>query len=137
MSFFWWVPSRYAHPQAGPDWHCFPLWNRIEAALFPYHALVIPSLGDEQPRILFDASARTVASLASDTDGLRAHVEHGKTGWMLTVGNPEAWATAIERLSADAPLLRNMGMAAPPCHRRLYPPAMHRTRSHILRQHFA
>jgi len=102
-----------------------------------YHALVISSLGDEQPRVLFDGSARAVASLASDTDGLRAHVEHGKTGWMLPVGNPDAWATAIERLSADAPLLRDMGMAAHRATAACTHRAMHRTRSNILREHFA
>src|SRR5262249_19576557 len=62
-----------------------------------YHALVIPSLGDEQPRVLYDASARAVASIASDTDGIRPHVEHGRTGWLVPVGNVEALAAAIER----------------------------------------
>ena len=48
-----------------------------------YHALVVPSLTHEQPRVVFDANAQAVPVIASDTDGLRPHVEHGKTAGLF------------------------------------------------------
>src|SRR5437763_3525524 len=36
-----------------------------------YHALLLPSLSDEQPRVVLDAASQAVPAIASDTDGLR------------------------------------------------------------------
>jgi glycosyltransferase involved in cell wall biosynthesis len=60
-----------------------------------YHAVVVPSLSDEQPRIVFDAAARAVPVLASDTDGLRPHVENDRTGRLIPPGDSGALAEAI------------------------------------------
>jgi glycosyltransferase involved in cell wall biosynthesis len=52
-----------------------------------YHGIVMPSLSDEQPRIVFDAAARAVPIIASDTDGwtgLRPHVENNLTGRLVS-----------------------------------------------------
>ena len=54
-----------------------------------YHAIIVPSLSDEQPRILFDAAARGVAILASDTDGLRPYVENDRSGRLIPPGEFE------------------------------------------------
>jgi glycosyltransferase involved in cell wall biosynthesis len=100
-----------------------------------YHGLVVPSLTDEQPRIVFDANAQAVPVIASDTDGLRPHVEHDETGWLVPPGDVAALAAAIERAVASPAELRRMGLAAltkvhGSTHR-----AMHVVRSHILRRH--
>lgn len=102
-----------------------------------YQALLVPSLTDEQPRIVFDANAQAVAVIASNTAGLRPHVEHGRTGWLLPSGDAEALARMIERAMAAAPKLRSMGMAALATTHGHTHVAMHRTRSHILKQHFS
>jgi glycosyltransferase involved in cell wall biosynthesis len=100
-----------------------------------YHALLTPSLTDEQPRVIFDANARAVPVIASDTPGLRPHVEDGRTGWLIDPGSPEALAAAIETAIADPQKLRSMGMnslAATVGHTHA---AMHSTRSHLLKKH--
>lgn len=102
-----------------------------------YHALLIPSLSDEQPRVLFDANSRAVPAIASDTDGLRPYVEEARSGWLLPPGDVQALAAAIERASASAPELCKMGMAALDATRAFTHRAMHQTRSSILREHLA
>jgi len=100
-----------------------------------YHALLVPSLTDEQPRIVFDASAQALPLIASDTAGLRPHVDHDRTGWLVPSGDSEALALIIERASAEAPKLRSMGMQALQGVQDHTHAAMHRTRSQILMKH--
>jgi len=94
-------------------------------------------LSDEQPRILFDASARAVPAIASDTEGLKPYVHHDRTGWLLPSGDPEALASMIERAMENAPKLRTMGLEALSTTRGLSHTEMHRTRSQILMKHLA
>jgi glycosyltransferase involved in cell wall biosynthesis len=100
-----------------------------------YHALLIPSLTDEQPRVVFDSNSQAVPVIASATPGLRPHVEDGGTGWLIDPGKPEALAAAMEIAMGDPQKLRSMGMtslAAILGHTHV---AMHCTRSHILKKH--
>jgi glycosyltransferase involved in cell wall biosynthesis len=60
-----------------------------------YHLVVVPSLGDEQPRILFDAYSQSVPVLASSTEGIRNHVLLGETGWLIPPGDAERLAEAL------------------------------------------
>ena len=62
--------------------------------------------------MVFDANAQAVPVIASATDGLRPHVEHGRTGWLVPPGDSAALAAAIERAGASGPELRRMGLAA-------------------------
>lgn len=73
-----------------------------------YHALVVPSLSDEQPRVIFDAAAQGVAVIASDTAGHRQVVQPGQTGVLVPVGDAAALADAL-MAPGD---LRGMGLAA-------------------------
>ena len=100
-----------------------------------YHALLIPSLSDEQPRVVFDANAQAVPVIASNTPGLQPHVEDGRTGWLIEPGRPEMLAAAIEIAMADPQKLRSMGIASLAATQGYTHVAMHSTRSHILRQH--
>jgi glycosyltransferase involved in cell wall biosynthesis len=77
-----------------------------------YHALLVPSITDEQPRILFDAASQAVPVLASDTEGHRAGVQEGLTGWRFPSGDPEALLATLQRAVTDPPALRRMGLAA-------------------------
>jgi glycosyltransferase involved in cell wall biosynthesis len=97
-----------------------------------YHAVLVPSLTDEQPRIVFDANSQAVPVIASRTGGLSPYVEHGRTGWIVPVGDVPALASAIERANGAAPELRSMGLAALRASRGFTHQAMHRWRSHLI-----
>jgi glycosyltransferase involved in cell wall biosynthesis len=100
-----------------------------------YHAVVVPSLSDEQPRIVFDAAARAVPVLASDTDGLRPHVENDRTGRLIPPGDPGALADAIALWTANPAALRSLGMGALSRVRSKTHRAMHSERSRIIARH--
>jgi glycosyltransferase involved in cell wall biosynthesis len=97
-----------------------------------YHAVVVPSLGDEQPRILFDAAARGVAILASETDGLRPYVESDRSGRLVPPGDPEALADAMASWAVDPAIPRGFAMEALSCMRHKTHRAMHAERSRII-----
>ena len=102
-----------------------------------YHAIVVPSVSDEQPRILFDAFARAVPALASDTDGHRDLVEPQRTGALFAAGEPAALAKMLVRYRDRPDDLHAMGLtaleqASGHTHR-----AMHAKRAGILAELFA
>jgi glycosyltransferase involved in cell wall biosynthesis len=97
-----------------------------------YHAMLVPILSDEQPRIVFDAAARAVPVIASDADGIRPHVRSGHDGLLVPRGDVDALAEALARTAADVTMLQRLGLnalddARPHTHR-----AMHALRSHLL-----
>lgn len=100
-----------------------------------YHGLVVPSLADEQPRLVFDAPARAVPLVAADTDGLRPHVRHDQTGVLVARGNPRELADALAALHANPEKLKTLGLAALEEIRSHTHTAMHVTRSQILARH--
>ena len=61
-------------------------------------ALVVPNLGDEQSRNVFDAFSQAVPVLASDTPGLRSVVTDGVEGKLVPAGDAAALAAAIRLL---------------------------------------
>lgn len=77
-----------------------------------YHAAMVPSVTDEQPRILFDAAAQAVPVLASDTEGHRGLVDDAVTGWRFPPGDAAALLATLRRADGNAGTLRTMGMAA-------------------------
>ena len=100
-----------------------------------YHAVLVPSLTEEQPRIVFDANSQAVPVIAADTGGLRPYVEHGRTGWLASAGDATALATAIERANGAPSELRAMGLAALVEARGRTHQAMHRWRSRLIRDY--
>ena len=100
-----------------------------------YHTLLVPSLSEEQPRIVFDGSAQAVPVIASDTGGLRPYVKPGETGWLVPPGDADALAAAIERANGAPQELRAMGLAALRASRGLTHQAMHRWRSRLIRDY--
>jgi glycosyltransferase involved in cell wall biosynthesis len=93
------------------------------------HAVLAPNLGDEQPRIVFDAYAQAVPVIGFDTDGLRPHVKDGETGWLIP---RDGLSKAIERASASPRELERMGLAALREAPRFTHRAMHDARWRIL-----
>jgi glycosyltransferase involved in cell wall biosynthesis len=94
-------------------------------------AVLVPNLGDEQPRIVFDAYAQAVPVIAFDTDGLRPHVKHGETGLLVARGTTSL-AGAIARASSRPADLARMGMLALAQAHRFTHRGMHEERSRIL-----
>ena len=82
------------------------------ALLDGYAALVVPTVTDEQPRVIFDAFARGLAVLASATTGNRQIVEHGRNGLMFAPGDAGALAGALVEARRDPERTAAMGAAA-------------------------
>jgi glycosyltransferase involved in cell wall biosynthesis len=81
------------------------------SAVRSYHAVVVPSVSDEQPRIVYDAYSQAVPVLASDTDGLRDCITDGVTGKLCKANDPVALAELIEWAAAHPDSLAAMGPA--------------------------
>lgn len=101
-----------------------------------YHAVVVPSLSDEQPRIVFDAFSQALPVLASSTDGLTPHVKDGETGWLFQSNSAEALARVLSEAAKDVARLRQLGLSALAAARGSTHEEMHRSRWRILVEHF-
>jgi glycosyltransferase involved in cell wall biosynthesis len=97
-----------------------------------YHAIVVPSLSDEQPRIVFDAAARGVAILASETDGLRPYVEDDRSGQLIPPDDSDALAEAMASGAENPAILRGFALEALSRVRGKTHRAMHAERSRII-----
>ena len=82
------------------------------ALLDGYAGLVVPTVSDEQPRVIFDAFARGVAVLASATTGNRQIVEDGHNGLLFAAGDAAALAAALTVAREDPVGLATMGTTA-------------------------
>ncbi|MCC5974049.1 MAG: glycosyltransferase [Rubellimicrobium sp.] len=77
-----------------------------------YHAIIVPSLSDEQPRVIADAAGQAVPALASDTAGHRELVTDGVTGRLFPPGDAAALAACLSGAAQDAAALADLGRAA-------------------------
>ena len=84
----------------------------FSALLDEYAALVVPTITDEQPRVIFDAFARGLTVIASATSGNRQIVEHGQTGLLFKSGDGPALAVALREAQNDPDRLAAMGLAS-------------------------
>lgn len=112
-----------------------PYGPEFLALLSSYHVIVVPSISDEQPRIIFDAYSQAVPVIASDTDGNRPYVSD-RTGAVVAKGSPESLALALEALAADPEGLRRRGAAARDLAATMTHEQMHMTRSHVMHELF-
>ncbi len=95
-------------------------------------AVLVPSLSDEQPRIIFDASSQAVSVIGSATGGISEVVEAEVTGRLLPANNPTALAEMLIWASKNRQHLRAMGMAALEKCRQFTHNGMHLRRHEIL-----
>lgn len=75
-----------------------------------YDGLVVPSLSDEQPRIIFDAYSQAVPIIASDTSGNRDFVMDGKTGFLFPVGDSLALSEILSEIVNNRTKFEKAGM---------------------------
>src|SRR5882672_1081570 len=99
-----------------------------------YHAVILPSISDEQPRIVYDAYSQGVPVLASRTAGLRDCIHENQTGWLVEPNNVEALSGLIERAAGNVEELRRMGMEALRVARSMTHRRMHLERQLLLLQ---
>jgi len=98
-----------------------------------YHAVVVPSISDEQPRILYDAFSQAVPVIASDTPGIVSCIKDTNTGVVVKRGDPAALADMIKWASQNIDILADMGLEALHVARELSHQKMHQKRSELLR----
>jgi glycosyltransferase involved in cell wall biosynthesis len=99
-----------------------------------YHAVILPSISDEQPRIVYDAYSQGVPALASGTAGLRDCIHESRTGWLVEPNNVDELSAVIERAAGNVEELRRMGMEALRVARSMTHQRMHRERQLLLLQ---
>jgi hypothetical protein len=79
------------------------------------HIVVVPLQDTDLPAgpsTLVDALAYGRAVIATDANGSRDYITHEVTGLLVTPGDPQALADAIDRLSADVGIRQRLGTAA-------------------------
>jgi glycosyltransferase involved in cell wall biosynthesis len=106
------------------------------ALLDRYAAIVVPTLSEEQPRVLFDAFSRGVPAIASDTSGNRQLVHEGVEGRLVPAGDEAALAAALESVTTDRAAFADMGRRARATMDTRTHEAMHRDRGRIIAENF-
>jgi glycosyltransferase involved in cell wall biosynthesis len=99
-----------------------------------YHAVIVPSISDEQPRIVYDAYSQGVPVLGTRTAGLRDCIYENLTGWLVEPNSVDALSCMIERAASDVAALQPMGMEALRVARSMTHQKMHRERQRLLLQ---
>lgn len=87
-----------------------PYGPEFMSLLRRYHAVVVPSLTEEQPRILYDAFSQAVPALASDTPGHREAVLPETTGMRFAANDTAGLLAAMA--AARPEQLARLGMSA-------------------------
>lgn len=99
-----------------------------------YHVLVVPSISDEQPRIVYDGYSQAIPSLASNTNGLRDCIKDGETGILIEPGNPIVLAEKLKWCLNNLNELKRMGQESVKVARTKTHTNMHQQRWQILDQ---
>lgn len=102
------------------------------ARLADYDAVLVPTLSDEQPRIVFDAFSQGVPVIASDTAGHRQCVTAGETGVFHAPGDVAAVERALREIVADKVRWLALGTACREQACRHTHEAMHERRRRLL-----
>ena len=91
-------------PKSGPE---------VMAWMARSVALLLPSVWYENfPRTLVESFAQGLPVIASRIGALGELIEHGRTGLLFEVGNPEDLARQSQKALADPDAMRRMGEAA-------------------------
>ena len=114
-----------------------PYGPEFFALLRRYEALVVPSISDEQPRVVYDAYSQAVPVLATNTSGLRDCVTDGQTGRLVECNDPAALASLLRWSAENRDTLRDLGHNALELARRRTHRAMHDARWRLLSEALA
>jgi glycosyltransferase involved in cell wall biosynthesis len=97
-----------------------------------YQAIVVPSVSDEQPRVVYDAYSQGIPVLASNTAGIQDCVEDGETGKLVPLNDPIALAELLKWALQNQDQLEKMGLNSLKKARSLTHQEMHHQRWQIL-----
>jgi glycosyltransferase involved in cell wall biosynthesis len=97
-----------------------------------YHAIMVPSLSDEQPRIVYDGYSQAIPILASKTAGLQDVIQNNLTGKLVRPNDAIVLADLLEASWHDLEPLKVMGMQSLHTARGMTHQKMHEQRWEIL-----
>jgi glycosyltransferase involved in cell wall biosynthesis len=83
--------------------------NDVDRILGASDMLLLPSFWEGFGMVAIEANAASIPVVASDVDGLREAVIHGKTGFLLPVESTDAFVDTIRVLVENADLRRELG----------------------------
>jgi glycosyltransferase involved in cell wall biosynthesis len=89
-----------------------PYGSAFFELLRQYHAVIVPTQTDEQPRIVYDAFSQAVPVIATRTSGLTACVTDGETGYLSPPADVLELRASIVRADLNRNELRKMGLTA-------------------------
>jgi len=98
-----------------------------------FDAVLVPSLSDEQPRILYDAFSQAVPVIGSATGGICEVLESGVTGRSIAPNDAGSLADALIWAGQNRAELRAMGLRGLASVRDSTHQAMHQKRHELLR----
>jgi glycosyltransferase involved in cell wall biosynthesis len=102
-----------------------------------YDALVLPTLTDEQPRILFDAYSQGLPVIASSTEGVRDYIGEGVQGALHAPGDVQQLYAAIDRFAAARDAWAAFAQACVEAAQRMTHREMHRERALVIQRALA
>jgi len=108
-----------------------PYGEPFFALLRLFDAILVPSLADEQPRIVYDAYSQAMPVLGSATQGLKTCVTEGVNGRLFAPGDAQALADTVRWAANEPDALQRLGLAALATARAMTHQEMHRRR-HVL-----
>jgi len=97
-----------------------------------HDVMLVPSLSDEQPRVIYDSFAQALPVIASNTAGNAECVTDAVNGRLVPVGDAKALADAVEWASHNRDHLRTMGIKALDVANALTHDQMHARRAAII-----
>lgn len=109
-----------------------PYGEALFALLRRFDAVLVPSLADEQPRVVYDAYSQALPVLASATPGLAACVRDGGTGRLFAPADAGALADILADAARDPAALQPLGLAALEAARATTHQQMHRRRHALI-----
>jgi len=69
---------------------------RISKLMCDHYLFILPSYREGRPSVVLEAMAAAMPVLATDIDGTRELVQHGKTGWLVPPGDVNALSDVLE-----------------------------------------
>jgi glycosyltransferase involved in cell wall biosynthesis len=101
-----------------------------------FDAVIVPSISDEQPRLIFDAFSQGIPVIGSDTGGICEVIDDDVSGKLFRAGDASDLARLLRWACAERDKLRSMGLAALTTSRQFTHRSMHERRSKIISAEF-
>jgi len=95
----------------GPRIHFLGWRVDLETILGELDVVICASRNEGTPVALIEAMAAGIPVLSTDVGGVADLVTHGRTGWLVSPGEPDAMANGIRRLLDDGPLRGRLAAA--------------------------